>query len=128
MLNKWTDFDRWTDIDLDDLTAQSEKLSNDSNKDVIKDALYTIKNSFTLLEKKKSTKEKRDRMTKERINILIRLGFEIRYRSPSPTNAKTEELPSQTEANSAQTSPYKAGRKFQTGCFTNFLPQASIAA
>ena len=104
MLNKWTDFDRWTDIDLDDLTAQSEKLSNDSNKDVIKDALYTIKNSFTLLEKKKSTKEKRDRMTKERINILIRLGFEIRYRSPSPTNAKTEELPSQTEANSAQTS------------------------
>ena len=105
MLNKWTDFDRWTDIDLDDLTAQSEKLSNDSNKDIIKDALYTIKNSFTLIEKKKSTKEKRDRMTKERINILIRLGFEIRYRSPSQTNAKAEELPSQTEANSAQTSP-----------------------
>ena len=104
MLNKWTDFDRWTEIDLDDLTAQSEKLSNDSNKDVIKDALYTIKNSFTLIEKKKSTKEKRDRMTKERINILIRLGFQIHFRSPSQPNLSAEGTPPQTEVNPAQTS------------------------
>ncbi|MCL4460980.1 MAG: hypothetical protein M1297_04590 [Nitrospirae bacterium] len=104
MLNKWTDFDRWTEIDLDDLTAQSEKLSNDSNKDVIKDALYTIKNSFTLLEKKKSTKEKRDRMTKERINILIRLGFEIHFRPPVQPEQTPAESPTQSEATPAEAS------------------------
>lgn len=83
-LVKWVDIDRWTEIDLEDLNKQSEALSTEETKDVIKDALFTIKNSYSLLEKKKSTKEKRDRMTKERINILIRLGFQIRFKEPMP--------------------------------------------
>lgn len=100
-LVKWVDIDRWTEIDLEDLNKQAETLTTEESKDIIKDALFTIKNSYSLLEKKKSTKEKRDRMTKERINILIRLGFQIRFKEPSqssgssapqegPPEAKTE--------------------------------------
>lgn len=79
----WTDIDRWTEIDIDHLVEQSTTLSNDLNKDAIKDAISTIKNSLTFLEKKKSTKEERDRITKERINILLRLGFHIRLKEPA---------------------------------------------
>jgi len=79
----WTDIDRWPEIDIDYLVEQSTSLTNDSNKDAIKDAIQTIKNSLSFLEKKKSTKEERDRMTKERINILLRLGFRIRLKEPS---------------------------------------------
>ncbi|MHB1285682.1 MAG: hypothetical protein ACYCYP_03820 [Leptospirales bacterium] len=90
-LVKWVDIDRWTEIDLEDLNKQSETLSTEETKDIIKDALFTIKNSYSLLEKKKSTKEKRDRMTKERINILIRLGFQIRFKEPTPPNQTAQE-------------------------------------
>ena len=76
----WTDIDRWTDIDIDHIVEQSTTLSNDLNKDSIKDAIATIKNSLSFLEKKKATKEERDRITKERINILLRLGFQIRLK------------------------------------------------
>ncbi len=81
-LLKWSDIDRWTEIDFDDLTRQAETFTTEDNKEIIKDALYTIKNSFTLIDKQKTTKEKRDRMTKERINILIRMGFQIHFREP----------------------------------------------
>jgi cob(I)alamin adenosyltransferase len=84
---KWIDIDKWPNIDLDDIIAQSDTLSNDLNKDAIKDAIQTIKNSLSFLEKKKCTKEERDRMTKERINILLRQGFRIRLKetiSPPP--------------------------------------------
>ena len=79
----WTDIDRWTEIDIENIVEQSAALTNDTNKDSIKDAIQTIKNSLSFLEKKKSTKEERDRMTKERINILLRLGFQIRLKDPS---------------------------------------------
>ncbi|MGC8500000.1 MAG: hypothetical protein ACP5OS_02330 [Leptospirillia bacterium] len=79
----WTDIDRWTEIDIDHLVEQSTTLSNDLNRDAIKDAISTIKNSLSFLEKKKSTKEERDRITKERINILLRLGFHIRLKEPA---------------------------------------------
>ncbi|MDA8150820.1 MAG: hypothetical protein M0041_06835 [Nitrospiraceae bacterium] len=82
----WTDIDRWTEIDLDDIVEQSAALTNDTNKDAIKDAIQTIKNSLSFLEKKKATKEERDRMTKERINILLRLGFRIKLKDPSKEN------------------------------------------
>ncbi len=84
----WTDIDRWTDIDLDHIVEQSTTLSNDMNKDSIKDAIATIKNSLSFLEKKKATKEERDRMTKERINILLRLGFQIRLKDPALAQAE----------------------------------------
>ncbi|MHB1604808.1 MAG: hypothetical protein ACYCTV_00220 [Leptospirales bacterium] len=89
-LVKWVDIDRWTEIDLEDLNKQAETLTTEETKDIIKDALFTIKNSYSLLEKKKSTKEKRDRMTKERINILIRLGFEIHFKDPSQPSEHSE--------------------------------------
>ncbi|MHB8369373.1 MAG: hypothetical protein ACYDBP_06720 [Leptospirales bacterium] len=85
----WTDIDRWTEIDIDHLVEQSAALSNDLNKDAIKDAISTIKNSLTFLEKKKSTKEERDRITKERINILLRLGFNIRLKDPALATQNT---------------------------------------
>lgn len=102
-LLKWADIDRWTEIDLDDLNAQAETLSNDSNKEIIKDALFTIKNSFGLIEKKKSTKEKRDRMTKERINILIRLGFQIRFKPAGEKKPPSAESGSPAENAPAET-------------------------
>ena len=102
-LIKWADIDRWTEIDLDDLNAQAETLSNDSNKEIIKDALYTLKNSFALIEKKKSTKEKRDRMTKERINILIRLGFQIRLKTPEAKKEHVAESGNPTETAPTET-------------------------
>jgi hypothetical protein len=98
---KWIDIDRWPEIDLDDIVAQSASLSNDQNKDALKDAILTIKNSLSFLEKKKCTKEERDRMTKERINILLRQGFQIRLKevkspqAPEPSEfsvQKTETL------------------------------------
>ena len=106
-LVKWVDIDRWTEIDLDDLNKQAEQLTTEENKDVVKDALFTIKNSHSLLEKKKSTKEKRDRMTKERINILIRLGFQIHFKDPSLTGNSTEqnEGPSETSKEAAPANP-----------------------
>ena len=79
----WTDIDKWPEIDIDYLVEQSASLSNDQNKDAIKDGIQTIKNSLSFLEKKKATKEERDRMTKERINILLRLGFQIRLKDPT---------------------------------------------
>jgi predicted secreted acid phosphatase len=82
-LIKWVDIDRWTEIDMEELTKQAEALSTEETKAAIKDAVTTIKNSLNLLEKKKTTKEKRDRMTKERINILLRLGFEIHLKDPA---------------------------------------------
>ena len=90
----WTDIDRWTDIDLDYIVEQSSTISNDLNKDAIKDAISTIKNSLTFLEKKKATKEDRDRITKERINILLRLGFQVRLKDPAmaQAGATTEEV------------------------------------
>jgi hypothetical protein len=81
-LIKWVDIDRWTEIDMEELTKQAEALSTEETKAAIKDAVSTIKNSLNLIEKKKTTKEKRDRMTKERINILLRLGFEIHLKDP----------------------------------------------
>ena len=81
-LIKWVDIDRWTEIDMEELTKQAETRSTEETKAAIKDAVTTIKNSLNLLEKKKTTKEKRDRMTKERINILLRLGFEIHLKDP----------------------------------------------
>ncbi len=93
-LIKWVDIDRWTEIDLEHLAQQAEKLTTDSTKDAIKDAISTVKNSLTLLEKKKTTKEKRDRMTKERINILIRLGFEVKLKAiEKPAAENKEETP-----------------------------------
>jgi len=83
----WTDIDRWPEIDIDYIVEQSTPLTNDANKDAIKDAIQTIKNSLSFLEKKKATKEERDRMTKERINILLRLGFKIRLKEPARENA-----------------------------------------
>ncbi|MGC8528624.1 MAG: hypothetical protein ACP5OP_00280 [Leptospirillia bacterium] len=90
----WTDIDRWTDIDLDYIVEQSNTISNDLNKDAIKDAISTIKNSLNFLEKKKATKEDRDRITKERINILLRLGFQIRLKDPAmaQSGASNEEV------------------------------------
>ena len=89
----WTDIDRWTDIDIDHIVEQSTTLSNDLNKDSIKDAISTIKNSLSFLEKKKATKEERDRITKERINILLRLGFQIRLKDPALSQASaTQEV------------------------------------
>ncbi len=82
-LIKWVDIDRWTEIDMEELTKQAETRSTEETKAAIKDAVTTIKNSLNLLEKKKTTKEKRDRMTKERINILLRLGFEIHLKDPA---------------------------------------------
>lgn len=84
---KWIDIDRWTEIDLEYLVSQSEALSNDLNRDAVKDAIMTIKNSLNFLEKQKCTKEERDRMTKERINILLRQGFEIRLKEKSSVTA-----------------------------------------
>lgn len=86
---KWIDIDKWTEIDLEHIVQQSDGLSNEINKDAIKDAIQTIKNSLVFLEKQKCTKEERDRMTKERINILLRQGFEIRLKQKTIT--KTEE-------------------------------------
>lgn len=97
-LLKWTDIDRWTEIDFDDLTRQAESLTTEENKEIIKDALYTIKNSFSLIEKQKSTKEKRDRMTKERINILIRMGFQIHFRPPGTPFTSEPPKPSKEAA------------------------------
>ncbi len=80
----WTDIDRWPEVDIEYIVEQSSSLANEGNKDSIKDAITTIKNSLSLLEKQKAKKEDRDRMTKERINILLRLGFQIRLKKPSP--------------------------------------------
>ncbi|MHB1756221.1 MAG: hypothetical protein ACYCT9_01750 [Leptospirillum sp.] len=95
-LIKWVDIDRWTEIDMEELTKQAEALSTEETKAAIKDAVTTIKNSLNLLEKKKTTKEKRDRMTKERINILLRLGFEIRFKDPAKQTETTDPEPKES--------------------------------
>jgi hypothetical protein len=95
-LIKWVDIDRWTEIDMEELTKQAEALSTEETKAAIKDAVSTIKNSLNLLEKKKTTKEKRDRMTKERINILLRLGFEIRFKDPEKQPLATDQEPKES--------------------------------
>lgn len=92
---KWIDIDRWNEIDLDNIIEQSASLSNDQNKDAIKDAIQTIKNSLSFLEKNKCTKEERDRMTKERINILLRQGFQIRLKKPAPPSSEESVSPDQ---------------------------------
>jgi len=99
-LIKWVDIDRWTEVDMEELTKQAEALSTEETKAAIKDAVSTIKNSLNLLEKKKTTKEKRDRMTKERINILLRLGFEIPLKDPNKqTIEQLQEQPASINEN-----------------------------